>query len=81
MCVDAVDDGRLKLRVYVIFLDDKALRLRALYGAAELVYLLLHFCMLGSFANTFEVGFDLAIELEAVAPRAALEGFLYDITA
>jgi hypothetical protein len=35
--------------------------------------------MLGSLADTLEVGLDLAFELEAVAPRAALEGVLYDI--
>jgi hypothetical protein len=37
--------------------------------------------MLRALANALEVGLDLAFELQAVTPRAALEGFLDDITA
>jgi hypothetical protein len=36
--------------------------------------------VLGSLPYALEVGFDLAFELEAVAPRAALERILDDIT-
>jgi hypothetical protein len=37
--------------------------------------------MLRTLADALEVVFDLALELEPVAPRAALEGFLDDIAA
>lgn len=37
--------------------------------------------MLRPFANAFEVGLDLALEFEAVAPGAALKGILDDIAA
>jgi hypothetical protein len=37
--------------------------------------------MLGTLADALEVGLDLAVELEPVAPRAALKGFLNDIAA
>lgn len=37
--------------------------------------------MLGSLPYALEVGLDLALELEAVTARAALEGVLYDIAA
>jgi len=35
----------------------------------------------GAFPDALEVGFNLTLELEAVAPRTALERFLHDVAA
>lgn len=48
---------------------------------SESINFLFHLGMLGALAYALEVGLDLALELEADAARAALEGVLYDIAA
>jgi hypothetical protein len=80
MGVDTIDDGRLQLRVYVLFLlNHEALGPGTLYGTPKLIDLFLHLRMLAALANPFEIGLNLALELQTVAPRAALERILYDI--
>lgn len=83
MRVDAVDDGRLQLGLVELLLvvGDEAVSPRLLHGAAQFLDLPLHLGVLGPLPNTFEVRLDLALELEAVAPRTALERILYDIAA
>jgi hypothetical protein len=44
------------------------------------INLLLHLGVLTSLPDALEIGFDFAFELQTVAPRAALERFLDDIT-
>jgi hypothetical protein len=79
----AVDNRRLKLRVdgLFVFFDKEPLRPCGLDLAPQLLNLLLHLGMLTALANPFKVRLNLAFQLEAVAPRAALKGVLHDVAA
>lgn len=70
-------DGRRNL---VAVVHRVALSLSAGQVSAQSVNLLFHFSMLGALSDALEVGFDLAIELEADAARAALKRVLDNIT-
>lgn len=68
-------------QVIVLFVYGEALGLRPPNAPTEALNLLLHFGMLRSLSNALEVGLDLALKLQALTPRAALERILDDIAA
>ena len=65
----------------VVLVESVALIPGRLDSTTQPLDFLLHLGMLGAFADTLEVGLDLALELEPVAPRAALKRILDDIAA
>lgn len=82
MCISAVGDGRLELRMLEIV--GVIVHRVALYSglgnvAPESIDLLFHFGVFTTLANALKVRLDLALELEAIAPRTTREGLLYDI--
>lgn len=79
MCIwsSALSDWRI--HIVVVVFQYKALRFRSVDVAPQAVNLLLHFGVLGALADSLEIGFDLAFELQTVAPRTALEGLLHDV--
>lgn len=64
----------------IVVLQDVALSLCPGDVTPQSINLLLHLGVLASLPYALKVGFDLAFELQTVAPRAALERFLDDIT-
>jgi hypothetical protein len=76
-----IDDGGLELRVDGLFVivDHEPLALCTLNCSPELLNFPFHFRMLGALANTLEIGFDLALELQTIAAGAALKRFLHHI--
>ena len=82
MCISAVGNGRLELRMLEIV--GVIVHRVALYSglgnvAPESIDLLFHFGVFTTLANALKVRLDLALELEAIAPRTTREGLLYDI--
>jgi hypothetical protein len=65
----------------VILVEGEALGPGRLHSTTQSLDFLLHLGMLRTLADTLEVGLDLALQFEPVAPRAALEWFLDDIAA
>lgn len=64
----------------LVVLQDVALSLCPVDVTPQSINLLLHLGVLTSLPDALEIGFDFAFELQTVAPRAALERFLDDIT-
>jgi hypothetical protein len=65
----------------LVLVEGETLCLGRLNSTTQPLDFLLHLSMLAAFPDSLEVGLDLAFELEPVAPRAALKGFLDDIAA
>lgn len=70
---------RWRMELVVIIFRGEALRFGKGDIATKAVDFLFHLRMLGSLSDALEVGLDLAIQLEALASRTALEGILDDI--
>jgi hypothetical protein len=62
-----------------VFVDDVALGSGVGDVSSQAINLLLHFRMLAPLADTLKIGLNLALELEAIASRAALEGVLDNV--
>ena len=80
MRIDAVGYWGLQLGLKVfILIHGKALRLGLCYVTAQALDLLFHLGMFRSLPDPLEVGLYLAVKLQAIASRAALEWVLYNI--
>jgi hypothetical protein len=63
----------------VVFVHDISLGPSTRHIATQSVNFLFHLGVLRAFADALEVGLNLAFELQAVAPRTTMEGFLDDV--
>lgn len=76
-----IDGARRNWRVEIlIFFVKVPLGLRSRYIPAQSINFLFHLGVLRTLPNAFEVGLNLALELEAIASRTTLERFLNNIT-